>query len=188
MIRLATAEDVPALLNIYAPYIEHTAVTFEYDVPSAGAFLRRFEGIASNYPWLVWEEGGAVLGYAYGDRAFERAAFAWDADLSIYLAQDARGRGIGSRLYGCLEALLEELGYHNLYALITGANASSIRFHERRGYRKLGCLEAAGWKLGAWHDLYWYGRRLCPAEPPEGRPRAFAPSDWALEQMKKYSL
>lgn len=188
MIRLATKEDVPALLKIYAPYIEHTAVTFEYDVPSLETFRERFERIASDYPWIVWEEDGSVLGYAYGDRAFERAAFAWDADLSIYLAEDARGRGIGARLYDCLEAMLGKLGYHNLYALITGANVSSIRFHERRGYERLGCLKAAGWKLGAWHDLYWYGLRLCPAAQPGECPRAFEAADWVDAQMKKYSL
>lgn len=188
MIRLATMEDVPEILKVYAPYIEQTAVSFEYEVPSLEAFRRRFENVTAAYPWIVWEENGTILGYAYADRAFEREAYSWDADLSIYLAQDARGRGIGTRLYGCLEELLKELGYHNLYALITGENQASLRFHEHRGYQLLGCLKASGWKFGRWHDLYWYGLRLWPEEPPRGRPRAFAPSDWAFEQMKKYSL
>ena len=97
MIRAATRDDMPAMLAIYAPYILETAITFEYEVPSPGDFMRRFEGIAANYPWIVWEEDGAVLGYAYGGAAFSRAAYAWDAVLSIYLDRDARGRGIAAK-------------------------------------------------------------------------------------------
>ena len=74
MIRAATRDDMPAMLAIYAPYILETAITFEYEVPSPGDFMRRFEGIAANYPWIVWEEDGAVLGYAYGGAAFSRAS------------------------------------------------------------------------------------------------------------------
>lgn len=186
MIRLARLEDVPVLLDIYSPYIRNTAVSFEYEVPSLEEFRQRFARITREFPWLVWEEDGTTLGYAYGDRAFERAAYAWDADMSIYLAQDARGRGIGTKLYDCLEEMLARLGYHTLYALITGSNEASIRFHEHRGYERQGCLKASGFKLGQWQDMCWYALRVHPVETPEAKPQAFAAQDWALDMMKKY--
>ena len=133
MIRLANKGDVSQILAIYRPYILNTCITFETEVPSEQAFLERFETITARYPWIVWEEKGKILGYAYGDRAFARAAYDWDADLSIYLSEDARGMGLGGKLYGCLEALLARQGYHNLYALVTGDSAQNggRRTHQR---------------------------------------------------------
>lgn len=174
MIRAATRADVPAILEIYAPYIRETAITFEYEVPEISDFLARFDRITEKYPWLVWEEDGRILGYAYADQAFARAAYAWDADMSIYLDMDVRGRGIGAKLYGCLEEIMTSYGYHNLYAIITGDNLASVRFHERRGYEHLGTLVKSGWKFGKWYDVYWYGLRLCEAENPGDAPKSFA--------------
>jgi len=187
VIRQATRADVPAILNIYAPYIRETAITFEYDVPEITGFEERFDGISAQYPYLVWEEDGKILGYAYADRAFARMAYAWDADLSIYLDMNARGGGIGSRLYGCLEEILQNYGYHNLYALITGDNAPSVRFHEKRGYDRLGTLVKSGWKFGKWYDVHWYGLRLCEADDPGGVPAAFTCTEEDLAVMERYS-
>lgn len=187
MIRLAERADVPAMLEIYAPYVRETTVTFEYATPSAEEFAGRFDRISARYPWLVWEASGRILGYAYADAAFSRAAYAWDADLSIYLDWNARGRAIGGRLYGCLEEILCRCGYHNLYALITGENEASVRFHERRGYALLGTLRESGWKFGRWLDVRWYGLRLREAGDPGEAPRAFrcVPEDLAV--MARYS-
>ena len=160
MIRVAELRDVGRLLEIYAPYVTDTAITLEYDVPSPEAFQARYERICAQYPWLVWEEDGRVLGYAYADRALERAAYQWDADLSIYLDGSARGRGIGAALYECLIDQLRALGYCNLYALITGSNETSLRFHERFGFKSQGRLARSGYKFGVWHDVYWYALRL----------------------------
>lgn len=187
MIRAATRDDVPAMLAIYAPYILETAITFEYEVPSPGDFMRRFEGIAANYPWIVWEENGAVLGYAYGGAAFSRAAYAWDADLSIYLDRDARGRGIGAKLYRCLEEMLARRGFHNLYGVVTGENLPSIRFHERMGYVRMGTLVQTGYKLGRWHDVVWLGKRLRPAEDPGKPPVLAGCTDADAEIMARFS-
>ena len=187
MIRLANREDVPAMLAIYAPYIRMTSITFEYDVPDLESFEARVERIAGRYPWLVWEEYGRVLGYAYADAAFSRAAYAWDADLSIYVDVDERGRGIGGQLYDCLERLLKMCGYHNLYAIITGNNRYSVRFHERRGYERLGTLKQAGFKHGRWHDVHWYGLRVCPPEPPEQAPGAFVCTDAVRRIIEEYA-
>lgn len=187
MIRAADKADVPAILDIYAPYIRETAITFEYDVPELSEFQARFDRISRRYPWLVWEENGRVLGYAYADAAFSRAAYAWDADLSIYLDMDVRGRGVGGRLYDCLETLMRVYGYHNLYAIITGENLPSVRFHERRGYERLGTLKATGMKFGRWHDVHWYGLRLCPTETPERAPEAFACTQVDCAIMRRFS-
>jgi len=173
VLRLATREDVRRMLEIYAPYIMKTTITFEYEVPDYETFMARFERISARYPWIVWEEDGRVLGYAYADQAFSRAAYAWDADMSIYLDESARGRGMGSVLYGCLEEMLRRRGYHNLYAIITGENAASIRFHEGRGYERLGTLKSSGYKFGRWLDVYWYGRRLCAERMPGEAPAPF---------------
>ena len=166
MIRMAERADVPRMLAIYAPYVRDTAISMEYDPPTLEEFTARFDRIASAYPWIVWEEDGVVTGYAYADIALSRAAYQWDADLSIYLDPDARGRGIGHILYDWMEENLRVSGYVNLYALVTADNAASRRFHERRGYRVLGVLEKSGFKFGRWHDVIWYGLRLRGDEPP----------------------
>lgn len=177
MIRFATREDVRRMLEIYAPYVMKTTITFEYEAPDPETFMVRFERITARYPWIVWEENGEVLGYAYADQAFSRAAYAWDADMSIYLDESVRSRGIGGRLYDCLEAMLRRRGYHNLYAIITGENTVSIRFHEKRGYERLGTLKSSGYKFGRWLDVYWYGLRLCEEHRPEEAPAPFAPDE-----------
>lgn len=187
MIRMATRGDAPAILDIYAPYIRETAITFEYDVPSLGAFMERFDVISARYPWIVWEENGKVLGYAYASECFSRAAYAWDVDMSIYLHMEARGRKIGSKLYGCLEEMLRIRGYHNLYALITADNIASAQFHEHRGYELLGNLKQSGFKFAQWYDVLWYGLRLCPAENPGSAPDKFECRVEDRAIMERYS-
>ncbi|MGM9590492.1 MAG: GNAT family N-acetyltransferase [Faecousia sp.] len=155
MIRIARETDVPAMLAIYTPYVENTTITFEYDVPGPEEFFRRFQTITRDFPWLVWEEGGEILGYAYACRPFERLAYAWCAEPSIYLTPAARGRGIGKKLYAALEELLKLQGYRVLLALITGENTASLRFHEKCGYAAAGELKAVGYKFGRWLSVFW---------------------------------
>ena len=172
MIRMAEKSDVARMLAIYAPYVRDTAISLEYDPPTLSEFEARYDRIASRYPWIVWEEGGRVMGYAYADVALSRAAYQWDADLSIYLAPETRGKGVGHILYDWMEQKLRELGYVNLYALVTSDNAMSCRFHERRGYALLGVLRKSGFKFGRWHDVSWYGLRLTGDEVPVEPPRS----------------
>jgi len=169
--RLANHEDIPSILEIYAPYIEETTVTFEYDVPSLEAFSKRFEEITERFPWYVCEDGETVVGYAYASPAFTRAACRWDADLSVYIVPSYHHRGIGKRFYEILEQDLYQMGYHNVYALITGKNQVSCAFHESLGYTLLGRLPRTGFKHGEWLDLYWYGKRLRDATPPSSFPQ-----------------
>ena len=160
MIRIANDTDAPAMLAIYAPYVENTTVSFEYEAPSREEFLRRFQAITAQFPWLVWEEEGRVLGYAYAAAPFERAAFRWCAEPSIYLLPEARGRGIGGKLYAALEKILEHQGYQVLYALITEENIPSVRFHQKHGYRACMTLPGCGYKRGRWLGLVWMEKRL----------------------------
>lgn len=170
MIRPASAADVPAILDIYGPYILTTAYTFEYEVPTLTQFRQRFEAVTAQFPWLVWEEDGRILGYAYADRAFTRAAYQWTADLSVYLRPEARGRGIGKALYRAVEELLRQQGYFAVYGIVTADNEGSCAFHEAMGYRRAALLPDCGWKLGQWHGVVWFEKRLrtgVPERPPQ---------------------
>lgn len=178
-IRLARETDVPAILDIYGPYIENTAITFEYTVPSAADFTARFRAITAVGPWLVAEEDGKLLGYAYLDRAFERTAYRWAADLSVYLSPEARGRGLGRVFYTLLERMGALQGYQLLYGLVTSENLASCRFHEAMGYRLTAVLPDCGYKLGRWHGVHWYEKRLCPPCPPGAFPAAAPDMDWS---------
>ena len=114
MLRIATESDLAEILAIYAPYVTHSTATFEYDVPTEEDFLQRFRTITAQFPWLVWEEEGKIQGYAYASPPYSRAAYAWCAEPSVYLRQEATGRGIGKKLYAALEAILLLQGYQVL--------------------------------------------------------------------------
>ena len=166
-IRPATAQDVPRILEIYAPYVETTAISFEYTVPTLEVFTQRFLSIAAKFPWLVWEEDGSVLGYAYGSLPFERAAYQWSAEASIYLCPEAQGKGIGRKLYTALEDILRQQGYRKVYAIITTANEATVAFHEAVGYRHTATFPDCGYKFGTWYGTIWMEKDLntCPAPP-----------------------
>ncbi len=169
-IRKATREDVPKILEIYAPYIKQTCITFEYDVPTLSEFEQRFEKTSSLYPYFVACHESEIVGYAYASRAFERAAYAWSADLSVYVAMDKRGRGIGKKLVMAIEDALYDMGICNLYAIITGENMASVNFHKKLGYTLAGTLTKSGYKMGRWHDVYFYEKRLDDINPPKSIP------------------
>lgn len=175
--RIATGADVPAMLAIYGPYVQKTAYSFEYEVPTEENFAGRLNRIGAAFPWLVCEdEQGEILGYAYAAPAFERAAYMWDADLSVYLAPRAHRCGIGRAFYAILEDILAQQGYHNIYALVSGANEISAAFHRALGYELMTVMPKTGFKFGAWYDMYWFHKRLCPPVAPNGAPKPFEPS------------
>ena len=171
MIRIATEADVPQMLDIYAPYIENTTYTFEYDVPSEAEFLQRFRKLTAQFPWLVWEEDGRILGYAYGSAPFERAAYGWCAEDSIYLLPQAQGRGIGARLCLALEKVLFYQGYLRIYALITAENEHSIAFHKKLGYVLRGEMPHAGIKFGRRIGVVWMDKAADFVNIPSSFPR-----------------
>lgn len=171
-VRPATAQDVPRILEIYSPYVENTAISFEYAVPTLEAFTKRFLDITARFPWLVWEEDGVVLGYAYGSQAFERAAYQWNAAASIYLCPEAWGKGIGKKLYAALEQLLQRQGYRKVYAVITTANEASVAFHRAVGYRHTATMPDCGYKLGKWYGTIWMEKDLNTWDAPPREPVA----------------
>ena len=173
MIRIATEKDVPEILAIYAPYVENTTITFEYDVPCRREFMQRFLDITRQFPWLVWEEEGQILGYTYAARPFPRAAYSWIAEPSVYLRPEAKGRGIGKKLYAALEEILRLQGYQVLYALITQENTASVAFHEKMGYQMLSLFPQCGFKHGRWLGVFWLEKRLCSVETPNSFPVPF---------------
>lgn len=186
MIRTATVSDVPEMLEIYAPFIRTTTYTFEYEVPSVEDFSRRFAAVTEKLPWLVYEEDGHILGYAYASLPFERAAYRWCAEPSIYLAPQAQGRGVGKKLYEILENLLTQMGYRTMLAIITGENTRSIRFHQALGYTQCGLFHNVGLKFGRWLDVYWLEKQLHSVDIPSN-----FPTDWPLlrdnpQRMENY--
>ena len=168
VIRRAAAGDAAALLDIYRPFITDTVVTFEYDVPSAEEFAGRIADTLPDFPYLVCERDDKPVGYAYAHRIRERAAYDWACELSIYLAPEAQGRGVGTVLYRCLTELLDMQQLRILYGCVTLPNEGSRRLHEKLGFALTGVWHGSGWKFGRWHDVGWFEKRLggdAPARP-----------------------
>lgn len=174
-IRLATPRDAGGMLEIYAPYIIGTTVTFEYQVPSLPEFRGRVEDTLPRYPWLVAEEeSGLLLGYAYASRYHSRAAYQWDAEGSIYLRPQAHGTGLAAPLYRCLMELLEAQNIRNFYGCITHPNPASEAFHRKLGFTDLAIFPRSGYKLGQWLDVLWNYLPLGEKSDPPAPFRPFA--------------
>lgn len=171
MIRIATEADIPAMLGIYAPYVENTTYSFEYDVPCTRTFTRRFYEHVEQFPWLVWEEEGQVLGYAYAGAPWERAGYRWCAETSVYLHPSVHGKGVGRALYERLEEILKKQGYRMVYAVITGENTGSIAFHEKLGYTERARFPACGFKHGRWLEVVWLEKELQNEYIPDSFPK-----------------
>lgn len=170
MIRLATESDLPEILEIYGPYILNTTASFEYTVPSLEEFTARFRGITEQFPWLVWEENGRILGYAYASHPFHRAAYRWCAESSIYLRPETRGKGIGKRLQLTLEEVLRQQGYAVVYAVITSENEGSLAFHRALGYTFTAEMPGCGYKFGRNLGITWLEKRLFSGGIPSDFP------------------
>lgn len=158
-IRLATSADSDAILAIYAPYIQ-TSITFEEEVPSRAAFHERTNGILASHPYLVAEQDGEVIGYAYAHELRERIAYQWNAELSVYLAPAAQGHGLGSALYQALINLCAAQGIKAVYGIVTSPNKPSEQLHDAFGFTVMGLQRHAGFTCGAWHDVTWYVKYL----------------------------
>ncbi|HZM40406.1 MAG TPA: arsinothricin resistance N-acetyltransferase ArsN1 family B [Acidimicrobiales bacterium] len=171
-IRLATAADAAAVRAVYAPVIETTAISFELVVPSEDEMAARIAGRQPAHPWLVAEgdDGRGVVGYAYGGRFSGRAAYDWSVETSVYLAEAARGRGVGRSLYAALLAVLAAQGYRQAMGGIALPNEASVRLHEGAGFSLVGVYRAVGWKFGTWHDVGWWQRPLARSDGPPHPP------------------
>jgi phosphinothricin acetyltransferase len=161
-IRTATVKDAEGLLNIYAPYVENTAITFEYEVPTVSEFGKRIEKVLERYPYLVAVRGGEILGYAYASTFKDRAAYDWAVETSIYVRMDKKREGIGSLLYNALEEALAQQGILNLNACIAYTDKEddyltndSVRYHEKCGYKTVAHFHKCGYKNNTWYDMVW---------------------------------
>ena len=181
MIRPAKESDIPAMLAIYGPYVEATAYSFEYTVPTAEEFTARFRAYTAQFPWLVWEEDGEVLGYAYGSAPFTRAAYGWCAELSVYIAPKAHRRGIGKALYQVAEEILFRQGYQVIYCLITSANTASVAFHGSMGYKTVAELPDCGVKFGQRYGIIYMEKRSNSVEIPTSFP---APANLLVQDAR----
>ncbi len=150
---LATEHDAKEILDIYAPYIKNTAITFEYEVPSLEEFKNRINTISAKYPYLVYRVDSTIVGYAYASTFKTRAAFSWDVETSIYLHPDYHHKGVAAKLYTALIELLKLQGYCHLYSYIAVPNEASVRFHQKFGFKECALYPNTGYKLGSWRDL-----------------------------------
>ena len=165
VIRDATPDDAEAIRAIYAPFVESTAVSFEIETPPIDVYEAAIA--ESVYPWLVLERDGEVVGYAKGGRFRDRAAYDWSVEVAVYIAESARGMGVGTRLMNALLDLLREQGYATALAGVTLPNPGSVALFESLGFTKVGVFENVGYKLGAWHGVGWWQRAIgdYPGEP-----------------------
>lgn len=158
--RFATEKDAEAILKIYAPYIEKTAITFEYEVPSLSEFSERIAKIREKYPWIVYEEDGEILGYAYGGPEYTRAAYQWTVETSVYISENARGKGIGTALYEKILDILKKQNFCVCYVLINDDNEASVKLHEKFGFKQNGYRKNCGYKFEKWHSVVFFEKQL----------------------------
>ena len=168
----APASDGAACAAIYAPHVEGSSVSFEEQAPDAVEMSRRIERYGGSHAWLVAERGGEVVGYAYATAFNERPAYRWSTYVSVYVADEARGAGVGRALYEALFTRLRERGFRMACAGVTLPNEASVSLHVGLGFELVGVNREIGWKQGAWRDVGWYQLELSPAPngpPPEPR-------------------
>lgn len=167
-IRAANPGDASAIAAIYAPHVVDGIASFETIAPGADVMAARMASSDGRLPWLVAVGAHAeVFGYAYAARFHPRAAYDWTVETTIYLADNAQGRGVGRLLYTALVETLIAQGFTQAVALISLPNAASAALHERLGFARMGTFDAVGYKLGRWIDVGMWQRALqMPATPP----------------------
>lgn len=171
--RLATRDDAAAIAAIYRPIVEATTISFEESAPTDDEMRARIERTLTTYPWIVLDQGDGVRAYAYGGRWRERAAYRRSVEVTVYVREDARGRGAGAAAYAALFRVLAAQGFRRAYGGITLPNDASEALHRAAGFTPVGVYHEAGFKLGRWCDVAWYERALSDSAavpPPEPIP------------------
>ena len=166
-IRTARLDDASKLVSIYRHYVEKTAITFEYEVPTVAEFRRRMGTMMQKYPYLVIEEDGVIQGYAYAGAFNPREAYDWSSELTIYMSHTARKGGLGRRLYEALVDQLRSMGILNVYACIgypqqedEYLTKNSEQFHRHLGFETVGTFHHCGYKFGRWYDMIWMEKMI----------------------------
>ena len=191
--RVARPEDAGALRAIYAPYVEETAITFEYEVPDIETFRARIAHTLATYPYIVAVEDDKIIGYAYVGRLHERAAYDWTVETSIYVDRSARKHGLGRQLYERLEAILRAMNIINVNACIAYPgtnndpylNTNSPDFHAHLGYRLVGHFHACAYKFDRWYDMIWMEKWIAPHP---AKPKAMIPFPELPEEVVERCL
>ncbi len=178
-IRTAVKEDAEQILEIYAYYIRETAITYEYDVPSIPEFMQRIETTLQRFPYIVAEQGGRIIGYAYAGYFKERAAYDRSVEMTIYLANDCKGNGSGRKLYEALEEILRQMHVTNVNACIAYPEKEdayldyqSAEFHEHLGYSRVGIFHNCAYKFDTWYHMIWMEKMIADHEE---KPEEFIP-------------
>ena len=156
MLRTCQPSDAPQVCQIYNHYVRETVITFE-EVPVAELDMsQRISDVTERLPWFVWEQSGAILGYAYATAWRARSAYRFSVESTVYLSPSVARRGIGTKLY---QALIDDLRGRNVHCAVGGIalpNPASIALHEKLGFSKIGQFKEIGWKFGQWVDVgYW---------------------------------
>jgi phosphinothricin acetyltransferase len=158
-IRPLAPADTEPVAEIYAHYVEHTAITFDLETPSAADWAARLAA-AHRLPWLGCEDDGRLVGFAYAGRFRPKRAYEPTVETTIYLHHEAGGRGLGRLLYGALLDQVGAGGFHTAVAGVTLPNPASVALHERLGFTPVGVFSEVGHKLGRWHDVGFWLRRF----------------------------
>jgi L-amino acid N-acyltransferase YncA len=170
LVRDASKQDAEACAAIYAPYVSGTAITFETDPPSPGEMAERIASASHRHAWLVLEDAGRVVGYAYGAQFHPRAAYRWACEVSVYLELGRRRTGGGRALYEALLARLASRGFRVAIAGMTLPNDASVALHRALGFEQVGTYRRIGFKLGEWHDVAWTQLSLSAGADPPAEP------------------
>lgn len=158
--RLAQASDASDIRNIYAPFITDSSVSFEYEIPSVSDMENRILTTLTTYPWLVIEQNGLVVAYAYAGLHRARKAYQWSVETSVYIHHEYRKHKLATRIYTALLQLLEAQGYRNAFAGMTLPNPASEGFHTKMGFVPIGTYRDVGNKFGEWHSTMWMQLQL----------------------------
>lgn len=159
-VRSASGADAEACAAIYAPYVTDTAISFETVPPTVEDMAARIAAAQSSHAWLVLEDEGRVVGYAYGGQFAPRAAYRWSCEVSVYLERGRRRTGAGRALYDALFPALAERGFRTAVAGMTLPNEASVGLHRALGFEAVGTYRRIGFKHDAWHDVAWMQRPL----------------------------
>lgn len=154
-IRIAQLNDAKQLVDIYRYYVDKTDITFEYEVPTVEEFTERIRKTLAKYPYIVAEDGGEIIGYAYAGAFKSRRAYDWSVETSIYVRYGKDGYGVGTMLYNELEKYLKLQNIINVNACITYPNENSEEFHKKFGYKTVAHFTKCGYKFGEWKDMIW---------------------------------
>ena len=177
LLRFASLRDAEQVAAIYAPLVEGTAISFEAVAPDAGEMRSRIAAHPADKPWIVAEFDRTVTGYAYASTFRARTAYRFAVELTVYVAEHARGAGAGRALYRALMRLLALQGYRRAFAGIALPNDASVALHHALGFTDAGVMHAAGFKFGRWHDVGFYERALGPLDVPPHDPLAVTALD-----------